>query len=117
MLKCAAMLALANAHGIAVFALFIVLVTALFAEIPVTSWLLARFVAVEWRSRAYALEYLFSLGVSSLVIPLIAVLHRGAAGFTSMFLLLAGAAAIIAVVALFLPDTSRRATASSPAAV
>lgn len=115
-IQCAVMLALANAHGPAVFALFVVLVTALFAEIPVTSWLLARFVAAEWRSRAYALEYVFSLGVSSLVIPVIAILHQGAAGFRSMFLLLAGAAAIIAFVALFLPDTSRRTTASSPAA-
>jgi MFS family permease len=113
-IQCAVMLALANAHGAAVFTLFLILVTAMFAEIPVTSWLLARFVVARWRSRAYAMEYVFSLGVSSLVIPLIAQLHQGAAGFRSMFMLLAGAAAIVAAVALFLPDTSRRATASLP---
>ena len=113
-IQCAAMLVLANAQGAVVFVLFIVLVTAMFAELPVTSWLLARFIAAKWRSRAYAMEYVFSLGVSSLIIPLIAALHQGAAGFRSMFMLLAGAAAIVAVVAVFLPDTSRRATLSAP---
>jgi len=99
-----AMLLLASASGFYVLALALVLVVAIFAEIPVTSWLLARFVAPAWRARAYSLEYVFSLGVSSMIIPLIAYLHEGGGGFHAMFLVLAGAAAIVLLVAMSLPS-------------
>jgi MFS family permease len=100
-----AMLLLANSAGPSTLVLSIVLVTAIFAEIPVTSWLLARFVAPNWRSRAYSLEYVFALGISSAIIPLISHLHAGGQGFRTLFLSLTGAAAIVLCAALFLPST------------
>jgi hypothetical protein len=88
--------------------LAMILVTAMFAGIPVTSWLLARFVSPAWRARAYSLEYAFSLGVSSLVIPVLAYLHSGPNGFARMFGLLACAAAVVASVAAFLPNMRQK---------
>lgn len=102
------MLALSTSSGITAFALAVLLTTAIFAEIPVTSWLLARFVASQWRARAYSLEYLFSLGVSSAIIPVVAALHAGSGGFDLMFVVLAGAAAVVWCVALLLPTTTTK---------
>ncbi len=78
-------------------------VTLMFAGIPITSWLLARYVAAAWRSRAFAFEYVASLGISALVVPAMAVLHRSGYGFDRQYVLFALSAAVVVAAALALP--------------
>jgi MFS family permease len=86
-----------------------------FGEIPIASWLVGRYVAASWQSRVFALQYVLSLGVSALVVPLIAILYEATGGFAALFLTMAGAAAIVAVAAVLLPR-ARPAPAAQPAA-
>jgi MFS family permease len=76
-----------------------------FGEIPIASWLFGRYVAASWQSRVFALQYVLSLGVSALVVPLIAVLYEATGGFSAFFMALAAAAAVVAVASLVLPRT------------
>jgi hypothetical protein len=74
-----------------------------FGEIPVGAWLVGHYTAARWRSRAYALTYVLSLGVSAVVVPLLAWLYQRTGGFEAAYLVFAGAAALIALSALLLP--------------
>ena len=104
---------LATVAGILLIALPLMLFV--FGEIPVASWLVGRYVAASWQSRVFALQYVLSLGVSALVVPLIAILYEATGGFSALFLTMAGAAAIVAVAAVLLPR-ARPSTAAQPAA-
>lgn len=87
------------------------LLLAIFGALPVTGWLMAHYVPAAWRSRAFAMEYVLSLGVGSLAVPLIALLHnRG--GFETLYLLLAAGAVIVFAVACSLPGHTRPAPAT-----
>ena len=85
-----------------------------FGEIPITAWLVGQYTPAHWQSRIFALQYVLSLGVSAIVVPLIAVLHDRTGGFSIFFIVLAGAAALVALVALLLPGS---APARAPAAM
>jgi MFS family permease len=74
-----------------------------FGEIPIGAWLIGHYTAARWQSRVYALTYVLSLGVSALVVPLLAWLHERTGSFDLAYLMFAGAAAIIALSALMLP--------------
>ena len=88
-----------------------------FGEIPITAWLVGQYTPGHWQSRIFALQYVLSLGVSAIVVPLIAVLHDRTGGFSTFFVVLAGAAALVALVALLLPGSApARAPALDPAA-
>ena len=76
-----------------------------FGEIPIASWLVGRYVAASWQSRVFALQYVLSLGVSALVVPMIAVFYEATGGFATFFVALAAAAAVVAAAALLLPRT------------
>lgn len=97
------LVALSLASGWMALALAFAMVTMMFAEIPITSWLLSRYIRSGMRSRALSVEYILSLGMASAIVPSIAFLHRAGFGFEVQFLLLAGAAFIVLVAALFLP--------------
>ena len=84
-----------------------------FGEIPITAWLVGRYTPAHWQSRIFGVQYVLSLGVSAVVVPLIAVLHERSGGFGALFVVLAGAAAVVALVALLLPGA---APARRPAA-
>ena len=84
-----------------------------FGEIPVTDWLLGRYVAGAWQSRVYAVSDLGGLGVSVIAVPAIAFLHELSGGFALMFLLLAAAAAAAGAAALWLPG-GRETTVAPP---
>ena len=96
-------LLIANASGAIVLPLAVGLVLMLFAELPVTAWLLGRFVSSAWRARAYSAEYLVSLGISSAAIPIIAYLHYNGYGFDNQYLMLAGCVAVALIGAFMLP--------------
>lgn len=83
---------------------------AIFGALPITGWLMARYVPSAWRARGFALEYVLSLGVGSLAVPLISLLHnRG--GFETLYLLLAMGAVIVFAAACFLPGLTQRPAA------
>ena len=86
-----------------------------FGEIPIASWLVGRYVAASWQSRVFALQYVLSLGVSALVVPMIAVLYEATGGFAVFFAVLAAAAAVVAAAAPMLPRV-RPAPAQQPLA-
>jgi hypothetical protein len=91
--------------------LAIALMLLVFGEIPITAWLVGRYTASHWQSRVFALQYVLSLGVSAIVVPLIAVLHERTGGFATFFLVLAGAGALVALASLLLPGQTRAAEA------
>jgi hypothetical protein len=65
----------------------------------------------------FALQYVLSLGVSALVVPMIAVLYEATGGFAELFAILAAAAGLVALGALLLPRSraARPVTAPTPA--
>jgi FSR family fosmidomycin resistance protein-like MFS transporter len=86
-----------------------------FGEIPIASWLVGRYVAASWQSRVFALQYVLSLGVSAVVVPMIAILYESTGGFGALFAALAAAAIVVAAAALLLPRV-RPAAAQQPVA-
>ena len=99
----AALALIANLQGAAIVPTAMVLVLLMFAEVPITSWLLGHFVAPNWRARAFSVEYVLSLGLGALVLPLIAWGHRSGHGFATQYLILAACAAMVLSAAFFLP--------------
>lgn len=97
--------------GWGMLALALPLMLLVFGEIPITAWLVGRYVGASWQSRVFALQYVLSLGVSALVVPLIAFLYERTGGFEALFITLAASAAAVAAAALLLP---RARAASAP---
>lgn len=87
------------------------LLFAIFGEIPIGDWLIARYTADRWRSRAYAASYVFSFGVSFAIAPLVAWLYGASDGFGTLFLVMAGCSVLIGLAALFLLPATRPAPA------
>ena len=87
-----------------VWALYIAIAFMLvvFGQIPINDVLVGRITRSEWRSRVYAFRYIVTFTVSSTAVPLIAWIHSDW-GFSTLFVVLAIAAAIILVCVLLLP--------------
>ena len=96
-------LGLSQAVGWSALVLALAAVTFLFAEIPITTWLLGRYLAPGIRSRAISVEYTLSLGVGSIAAPIFALLHGAGIGFSVQFVGLALAAVIVLIAARRLP--------------
>jgi hypothetical protein len=78
-----------------------------FGEIPITAWLLGRYLDERWWSRAYAAQYVLSLGVAAATVPLIAALHRATGDQTTLFLLLAASSLTILLATFLVPRAPR----------
>jgi MFS family permease len=83
---------------------------AIFGQIPLNDGIVGKYVADEYRARVLSVRYVISLGVASVAVPMIALLHRTEGGFRNVFMVLAALAAAVFVSALFFP--SRRALAA-----
>jgi MFS family permease len=94
---------LGQAFGPAVLPVAIAALLLVFGEIPVADWLLGRYVAGAWQSRAYAVSDLGGLGVSVVAVPGISFLYERTGGFGWMFALLALCAAATLGAATWLP--------------
>ena len=97
------LLLLTQATGIIALALSLALVTFIFAEIPITTWLLGHYLEPGIRSRAVSVEYVMSLGVGATAVPFIAMFHAKGIGFDVQLFGLAAAASGIFIAAVFLP--------------
>ncbi len=106
------LIAVAGAVGTVTMAYAIPLLLVIFGALPITGWLMARYVPSEWRARAFALEYVLSLGVGSLAVPMISVMHE-AGGFERLFTVLAGGGVIIFATAWLLPGFTRKPVPAS----
>jgi len=89
--------------GIAALVVSVGFMLVVFGQIPINDVLVARATRTEFRSRVYALRYVVTFSVSATAVPLIAWIHANW-GFSSLFLVLALAAAILGAV-LMLPRT------------
>lgn len=101
-LQCLMFTSMMNLSGLSALIGAIVFMLLVFGEIPIMDVLIGRVVKSEWRSRAYALNYLVNFSVSAAAVPLIAGIHS-AWGFDRLFALLAVFALMMFVVVLFLP--------------
>ena len=108
---------LSQAFGWLVVPGALVVVTFMFAGIPITGWLLGRYVASSWRSRAFAAEYVLSLGMASAIVPAIAFLHESGYGFDSQYLLFALSGVVVLLGAIALPRAVTLARAGAQAEV
>lgn len=100
--------------GIAALIVAIAFMLAVFGQIPINDVLIGRMARSEWRSRAYALRYIVTFSVMASAVPLIAWVHS-TWGFSTLFGLLAAAAALIFVAVLLLPNSEEDVQQASPA--
>jgi MFS family permease len=87
-----------------------IMMAVVFGLIPINDTIVARYVGAEWRSRAYALKYLLSFGVSASVVPLVGWVHDATGGFETLYVILTVFAVSIFAVAALMPG--RRAVAA-----
>jgi len=101
----------ANTQGWAMLGAAVLMMLAVFGQIPLNDAIVGRYCADEYRARVLSVRYVVSLGVASVAVPMIAVLHRTAGGFANVFLVLAFLASAMLLASLFFP--SRDALAAS----
>ncbi len=89
---------------------------AIFGQIPLNDAIVGRYVADEYRARVLSVRYVVSLGVASVAVPLIALLHRTEGGFRNVFMVLAALAAAILLAAVFFPTREKIRRVPSAAA-
>ncbi len=102
------MVVIAHMYGFLAVLVAIPMMLAVFGEVPAGTWLVGRYVAPRWRARAYSVQFLLALGVSSAVVPLIAFLHTRTGSQTALFLTFAVFMAIVWTAALTLLPPWRR---------
>jgi len=88
---------------------------AIFGQIPLNDGIVGKYVADEYRARVLSVRYVVSLGVASVAVPMIALLHRTEGGFRNVFLVLAVLATAIFASALFFPSRQRMQVARAAA--
>jgi MFS family permease len=89
---------------------------AIFGQIPLNDAIVGKYVADEYRARVLSVRYVVSLGVASVAVPMIALLHRTEGGFRNVFLVLAALAIAVMTAALFFPSREKLRQAPSAAA-
>src|SRR3954468_24822892 len=108
--------AAATLDGWALLVVALLMMMAIFGQIPLNDGIVGKYVADEYRSRVLSVRYVVSLGVASVAVPMIALLHRTEGGFRNVFLVLAALASAILVSALFFPSRGRMQQAAAQAA-
>jgi MFS family permease len=107
--------AAATLDGWPMLVVALLMMMAIFGQIPLNDGIVGKYVADEYRARVLSVRYVVSLGVASLAVPMIAVLHRTEGGFRNVFMVLAALACAVFVSALFFPSRQRMQTAQAAA--
>jgi MFS family permease len=94
----------ANLQGWAMLGIALLMMLAVFGQIPLNDAIVGRYVADEFRARVLAVRYVFSLSVGAIALSMIIQLHRTEGGFSNVFLVLAGLAATMLVASMFFPS-------------
>jgi len=108
--------AAATLDGWPMLVVALLMMMAIFGQIPLNDGIVGRYVADEYRARVLSVRYVVSLGVASIAVPMIALLHRTQGGFRNVFLVLAALAVAVFISALFFPSRERIRQAPSAAA-
>lgn len=105
----APLLALATfASGLPLLGAVMLMVMLNTGSFPAENSLIARFTPSRWRGTVFGGKYLLSFGISSLGVPMVAVLRGWTGDFTLLLSLLGGAAAFAGLILLLLPDPPER---------
>ncbi len=99
----------ANVEGWAMLAAALLMMLAVFGQIPLNDAIIGRYCADEYRARMLGVRYVVSLGVAAVAVPMIAALHRTEGGFSNVFFVLAALAAAMLVATLFFPSRAELA--------
>ena len=84
--------------------------------LPAENSLLVSYTPSRWRATAFGAKFVLSLGVSSLGVPVIAMIYDRTGDFYWLFMTMAVITAIVATAACFLPSRGRRVVvAAAPA--
>ncbi|MFY9314254.1 MAG: MFS transporter [Burkholderiales bacterium] len=94
----------ANLEGWAMLAAALLMMLAIFGQIPLNDAIVGRYVADEYRARVLGVRYVVSLGVAAVAVPMIAALHKTAGGFSNVFLVLAAMASGVFIASWFFPS-------------
>ena len=97
----------ANSQGWVMLVAAVLMMLAVFGQIPINDAIVGKYCADEYRSRVYAARYVVTFCVAAVAVPLISRLHATPGGFSNVFLVLAALAVAILAAGLFFP--SRRA--------
>ena len=68
----------ANLQGWAMLGAALLMMLAIFGQIPLNDAIVGKYVADEYRARVLSVRYVVSLGVAAVAVPMIAVLHKTA---------------------------------------
>jgi MFS family permease len=107
LLQAPALALAAAAAGWPLAAAAAVLMFAVFGQMTINDSIVARLATDAWRARAFAVRYLVTFVAAATAVPLVAVLHDGAGGFRTTFLVLAGLGAAVFLAALLFPAMRR----------
>jgi len=94
----------ANLQGWAMLAAALLMMLAIFGQIPLNDAIVGKYVADEYRARVLGVRYVVSLGVAAVAVPMIAALHKTEGGFSNVFLVLAVLASGVFVASWFFPS-------------
>ena len=106
----------ANLEGWAMLGAAVLMMLAVFGQIPLNDAIVGRYCADEYRARVLSVRYVVSLGVAAIAVPMIALLHRTEGGFGNVFLVLAALAAGMLAATLFFPGRAALAASKLRAA-
>lgn len=93
----------ANLEGWWMLGAAVLMMLAVFGQIPLNDAIVGKYVADEFRARVLGVRYVVSLGVAAVAVPLIAALHKTEGGFANVFMVLSVLASGIFVAAFFFP--------------
>ena len=91
------------AHDWTMLALAVAITFGIFGQVTINDAMVARYTDHAWRARAYAFRYVVSFTAGACAIPLVALLHDRAGGFTVTFLVLAAFGSVVFAGALLFP--------------
>jgi len=94
----------ANLQGWAMLASALLMMLAIFGQIPLNDAIVGKYVADEYRARVLGVRYVVSLGVAAVAVPMISALHRTEGGFANVFMVLAALASGVFVSSWFFPS-------------
>jgi len=106
----------ANTQGWAMLVAAVLMMLAVFGQIPLNDAIVGKYCADEYRARVLSVRYVVSLGVASVAVPMIAVLHRTQGGFANVFLVLAVLASAMLLATSFFPSPDALAASKQRAA-
>jgi MFS family permease len=105
--------AAASLDGWPMLGVALLMMMAIFGQIPLNDGIVGKYVADEYRARVLSVRYVISLGVAAVGVPLIAILHRTEGGFRNVFMVLGLLACAVFIAGLFFPSRQRMAAAQA----